>query len=605
MGIKTPKIRNWRDCDNLDRLLFFAQSLEEKLFDYTIDSYKARALNIHTILYELSAVCSKVVEARLNTGVLIPLIEEFKDQVVTDPVIGDKERHHFKVYVERLENLRSKPNELLDLIEAMLIEIEGYYWDKLKDLISKEVRGKSNSRLIATLADLFISEAELQGFHRSYVYHITKKSFWRSKISSIEVIDEFLSLFSNGSKDYIFLLKATTDFLQMKDFAASFAMEISKQAPNLDFGHNQASKFIDDNEEYPIFVTIKVEAAQNPVNARIYAERQMEALANVFSFHVHHVEPSWYSVALCLNQENQFEGFLKAPMPPIKRCRHSTVNNKKEAIKKTIELLSGRHFYRDDLKLFFKALDYHRAALTAETPENQLVDLWAALEAFLPVPDADGSRITHYVSTLSPCLTLSYSDKLFSDLEESFLNDNVKLVEFVQKCFPGKSFKEALVCLIVAEEQEENRSELYKMIGCNPLLRHRCFTLNEKFSSNKKVYKTLIEHKQRVSWHMQRIYTTRNQIVHDAESLPYLTTLVENLHFYIDALINSVSIIGAKSKSKCTANGAIRLLSISEQSWLCQLKSQSEIRCNESNFLTIVYGQCNPLSQYNSAFSVQ
>ncbi len=326
---------------------------------------------------------------------------------------------------------------------------------------------------------------------------------------------------------------------------------------------------------------------------------------DVFSFHVHHVDPNWYSVALCLDEENNFKGFLKPPMQPIKRCRHSSIENKGAEIKKTIELLSGHHFSRDDSRLFFKALDYHRAALTAETPENQLVDLWGALEAFLPVPDADGSKITHYVSTLSPCLTLSYSEKLFNDLEESFQNADESLCEFVQNFLAERPFKEALVYLIVAEEQEANRQELYKRISRNPLLRHRCFTLNEKYSSNKRVYKTLNEHKQRVSWHMQRIYAARNQIVHNAESLPYLGTLVENLHSYIDTLVNSVSIIGAKSRSICTANGAIRLLSVSEHSWLHQLKTQSKIRCNESNYLQIVYGEYNPLSQYNSGFSLK
>jgi len=47
--IKTP---HWSDIPNQQGLLFFAQALNEALFDYTLDTYKPPALNIRLLCIE-------------------------------------------------------------------------------------------------------------------------------------------------------------------------------------------------------------------------------------------------------------------------------------------------------------------------------------------------------------------------------------------------------------------------------------------------------------------------------------------------------------------------------------------------------------------------
>ena len=43
--MKQYDLRNWTISEETEGLLFFAQRMDEILFDYTVDSYKGRMLN--------------------------------------------------------------------------------------------------------------------------------------------------------------------------------------------------------------------------------------------------------------------------------------------------------------------------------------------------------------------------------------------------------------------------------------------------------------------------------------------------------------------------------------------------------------------------------
>jgi hypothetical protein len=272
----------------------------------------------------------------------------------------------------------------------------------------------------------------------------------------------------------------------------------------------------------------------------------------------------------------------------MKRCLHSRIAECKDQVNEVIEVLGERHFQRGEARVFFKAIDYHRAAVETTMPENQLVDLWAALEGFLPPPGEDTARITHYVNVLLPCLTLTYAEKLFRYVAAALQSGESKLEQLVQGTAPGGSFFEATVCLLVAEEHENRRQELFSLLAEHPLLRFRCFNLGEEFRTAERVHTTLKMHRERIAWHIQRIYSTRNQIVH---------------HAYVDTLIKAIARVGVQANRPTSVAGAIKLLSVAEQMYLKDIKTSAE-RCSIENFRTIVFGSANPLSPCHDRFAI-
>ncbi|MEG0578224.1 MAG: hypothetical protein RR500_10280, partial [Bacilli bacterium] len=62
----------------------------------------------------------------------------------------------------------------------------------------------------------------------------------------------------------------------------------------------------------------------------------------------------------------------------------------------------------------------------------------------------------------------------------------------------------------------------------------------EILKSPKKVLDVIEQHQIKIRWQVRRIYRTRNIIVHSGGSLPYIDTLIENAHDYLDQSINAV-----------------------------------------------------------------
>ncbi|MDT3737555.1 MAG: hypothetical protein ROZ00_15105 [Denitratisoma sp.] len=453
------------------------------------------------------------------------------------------------------------------------------------------------------LADSFISEAELQGFHRSYVFHTARKYFWRKRIHSPLDVDDFLTLFEQEPREYRFLFKVANSLLTVREFAKHLGLDVMESAPEIKTSHPHAVDFLQKSEQFPSFLLTTSIKARDSVSARIRAERYLLALSSVYAFHVHHEHCYWQPVALCLGANGTYDGLLKPPVTAMKRCLQSSVDDCREHINQTIDVLAGIHFHKSDSAVFVKALDYHRAATETSTAENQLVDLWAALEGFLPPPEVDSARITHYVGVLLPCLTLTYAEKLFRYVAAALEECDSTITNLIESISSTDSFFENTVRVLVTDECASVRSQLFTELGGNPLLRFRCFNLFDEFKSSERTHETLKAHRVRLGWHVQRIYSTRNQIVHSAEALPYLDTLVENLHTYIDTLIRSIARVGVQAYSPTSIASAIKLLSISEQSYLRELKSSKDL-CSADNYRNIVFGASNPLSPFHDHFCI-
>ena len=79
-----------------------------------------------------------------------------------------------------------------------------------------------------------------------------------------------------------------------------------------------------------------------------------------------------------------------------------------------------------------------------------------------------------------------------------------------------------------------------------PLLQYRIEYYGKMYSDCNKLKLFLTSHRKRVSWHIMRIYRNRNMIVHDGSYFPYIGIIVQNLHYYIDCLIDTINFYAGK-----------------------------------------------------------
>lgn len=592
--MRKPYLKKWSNLENTSSLLLFAQALYEMLFHHTMDSFKAPALNVHSSLFELVHLSSLVASDKVKKGALTPIISELCYHLNNDVVISKALDQEIKVAIATLQNKDSTPRDIYKLSRALEKIISEFYWKSIKSSIVEEVNKSCNAKEIILLAQAFCTEAEIQGYSRSYIYNMVRLFFFIDKknhplIDSTDVIVDFLGFFDNKVRKWTAVYRASNNFLAYSKYAESYGMIISNEAPDIaDCDNKRINEFVS-MDGMPAYLYFNDEEACDPEAARTSCELMLGLFCDAASYHDHLIKLDYSDTCLIKDDGSKWICLSERPNPMLlgERIKKKTIDKDYE---RTNEILSGRHFPDQSMRAFGKALDMHRAALQSINPENQLLDLWAALEGFIPSSDGRLDRVVHYTNQILPSLTLSYNEKIFKYLAKSLYIAGKEVRSFVDEIDGFDCFFNKVVFLISTEDMTDKRSELYALLGSHPLLRNRCFSCSEAFHSNKSVLKMLKTHRMKVTWHFSRIYSTRNQIIHNADSLPYLSTLVENLHSYVDILLKEVSDVAVSSARMMTISDALEILIIQEKSYLNSLELGSRESCAKSNYHEIIFG---------------
>ena len=90
--------------------------------------------------------------------------------------------------------------------------------------------------------------------------------------------------------------------------------------------------------------------------------------------------------------------------------------------------------------------------------------------------------------------------------------------------------------LLFLPQYKEERKKIYGILGDFPVLRSRIACIAE-LDTTKKVKEYVGKYAQRVTWHLYRMYRTRNAIIHSGEVPHNIKYLGEHLHAYVDATL--------------------------------------------------------------------
>lgn len=116
---------HWKK-ENLDCLLFFAQTIDEMLFDYTLDSYKPLALNTRLLCIECLSTIEEVKGDFMPKRNLASIIEELRWSLNRDLAARDLLGKKFEYYLRQL-----KPNEIkLKELETIINHLYGFFDDR-------------------------------------------------------------------------------------------------------------------------------------------------------------------------------------------------------------------------------------------------------------------------------------------------------------------------------------------------------------------------------------------------------------------------------------------------------------------------------------------
>ncbi|MGD8717682.1 MAG: hypothetical protein PVH29_02560 [Candidatus Zixiibacteriota bacterium] len=597
--MRQPDLTKWRYTPQLEGVLFFAQAIEEFLFHHTFDGFRAPALNTHSRAYELYYIATQYDDGKVTSSAVEPIIEELKWSIKNDAVISGGSSGVITTICRRLNVSSNTPEELSSLSLALLKEISSVYWPALKEKIIEAVLKPRKKEELLKLAQTFTAEIELEGFDRQFLYRTNNEFFFDPNNDPTRIYDPrqiigFLKLFDKETRSWSVVFRGTEVFSEFSGLSEEYGINITVIKPVVERELVWADEFLAVNTRFPLYITIPEIKAKEFFTARDTAEYLLEAFISVCSFYDHHANFEWSNKSLIINEETQYLELLERRINPMFCGDVRADASTKTSILNAINIFGGKTFAESAKRGIKRAFEYHAAALKTLTNENKLLDLWVTLEGFIPVTKKKQDRITYYTNMLVPVLTLSYTLRLFSYMADNLRYGGSLVRNFIEDSSSTGDFLEKATKIIVCEDMKDMRSRLYGLLNEHPLLKYRVFRCHDYFYSSKRIENSIREYRALVIWHIRRIYNMRNQIVHSARSLPYLSTLVENLHSYVDSLIDAVTKLDGTPRDKLDIFDALIKFSILSDCYLAKLSGE-DVKCISGNYWDLLFGAENPL----------
>ncbi len=536
---------HWKK-ENLDCLLFFAQTIDEMLFDYTLDSYKPLALNTRLLCIECLSTIEEVKGDFMPKRNLASIIEELRWSLNRDLAARDLLGKKFEYYLRQL-----KPNEIkLKELETIINHLYGFFDDRkylkqIEKILIKLVKENKEKKNIKKLTNCYISELVNYGYNVNHIYFQNNMFFFnqnkRKSIEKAEEIVEFFKIFDFETKEFTVVFIGSYIFTQFKDTLNKFDIVVTKNYSCFSKlqEDNNFKKSRKNNESFIIHSKVK---DIDHHSAKEQAESFLEQAVNLFNFYHHKQKPEIRKKCVVSRKEDNYVVVINEPLKSILKTKFE--ETPANAAKNVEKVLNEVKLKSDSLYRFTRCIDLHSAALSTSTLENQILDLWASVETLIPKSsELNQDRIVQISSKLIPFLQINYAEKLFKQVLkdlQSWNKSKLQTILLKVKHNNAKNNLEKIVALITLEDNLDLRKEIYNDLSDFPLLKFRIFELNNSFKSPETIKRSLNNHKQKLEWHLRRIYRTRSLIIHSGTFPSYTHLLIEHLHNYLDIFLSKI-----------------------------------------------------------------
>ena len=189
------------------------------------------------------------------------------------------------------------------------------------------------------------------------------------------------------------------------------------------------------------------------------------------------------------------------------------------------------------------ALEQHSIAMASSDAMAGLVGMWTALECLVG-GSGTGSAIRRIVRWVPPTVAARRVDKITRYLavccryfyRETSSRPNALFARSSPYWMSPRDVFEA----ITGEEGNHLIQQLLQDVARHPLLRFRVYESWKNMHEPKTVQRQLRISRQRLAWHLERIYRARNMTVHMGEPPPHLSALIGHVQYYFSRCVSRI-----------------------------------------------------------------
>lgn len=583
-------LKKWDDPTASSSLVYLSQLLDEMLFDFSLDTYKASVMHTGLLCIEALQTIKEVEAGNIKAPNIGHVIAELVATFEKDPVALSLTPLPLNAFLPILKNPKTPPRELTTILELLVLQLSpSQYRTKNEELLKIEVcRGHSIPQ-IRRLTRSYITTLIASGFSQTYLQQATKDFFCygKDRISDNEAISDYFSLFQIELREFSVVFRLQDIFEHMAEAFAPLEIKVSRNLPDgLDLAKYPSFSPDGDSKLYGVVSNIK---ALDSYAARLIAEKRVRLCSTLISIFHHKESPTWLPECLVYDVQGKTCKLVRTPMNAMHKCSDLL---QPVASKRLGLLMSEFSLERNSFSKFVRSAQLHSMALRSDFEENQILNLWISLESLVPseTKSEDASNIEHIVASLVPFLTIGYFERLLNNLGKDLLRWNYFVTKRALRPVSGHKVTDKLVKLLVLPQFENERIELENEFRDFHLLADRFEYFRTVLSSPTRVVEALDAHRLRLEWQIRRIYRARNILVHSGHTPPYTRSLIEHAHDYLDTVLALLVKLASRPK---TVNSVAQGFKHVELRYGIYYKglTQRGLTFDETNIETLVLGR--------------
>lgn len=587
--MKFRTLSKWDDPAASHALVFCAQLLEEMLFDFTPDTYKPSVLHTGLLCLEASEVISDIDQGIIREPNLWHVLAELCKNIESDPVAKSllplSVSSLFPVLKVK-DGPVTRVRPVIDLLRVNLSPIK--YRAKIEQMLHKELTTSRRYQEIRRLARAYVTHIIAYGYHPQFIRECVHQFFWygKNRISNENAIGDFFSLFPTDQSKFDVLFKVDSELEFVGTLFSTIGVSFSRTLP----AEFDVSKFPDFNNSRGenVFALIGDVEAKDVFSARERAESRLRVVATIHTIYHHRSSLKWSGYCLVKERRtgacrkiNESRSAMQKREDPKPMTRYVRLKG----------LVEGFSLEKDSFEKFHRSAQLHSMALASDSLENQILNVWIALESLVPSETRgdSSSTIEHISSSLSNFLNVVYIDRLLGNLAKDLLLWNSWLVRKILKKVKGRRLEDKLIRLLALNDYESCRDELEVATKDFYLLRDRLEYFKSALSSPASVAAALKTHAQRLEWQIRRIYRARNIVVHSGRTPRYTRALIEHAHDYLDTILVTLVELASNPKTIHSVPQGFKFVELRYREYLANLEQKGQC-FDESNIENLAFG---------------
>ncbi|MEJ6495870.1 hypothetical protein [Pseudoalteromonas lipolytica] len=572
-------IAKWDKPEESENLLFFAQLLEELLFNFSLDTYKPSALNSSLLCSEALDVIEEIENGNIKKPNLNHVLKELCESLRRDNVA----KSLLTLELSQINSVLLEPSKsTLDkkvVVELIHRQIHlNKYKKQNEELLTKVIIGEKNFSQIRSLTRNFATTLLNLGYGSNWLSKITLDFFYydKNRIADNSAIKDFLQLFDREPFEYMVIFKGCRLFEKISNSCERFEVKILESLAEINVDTSAHDFSVGPHE---LLIQVNKINARDIHSAKAKADSRLELINTLFSLFHHKKAPDFQHDCLVINVTNGEVNRSKKAINIMHKC----VDLKPPAAARKMNLfISDFSLEKISFQKFTRSAELHSLALNSDSIENQMINLWIALESIIPKNKDDNlCTIEGIVENTLPFLNVTYYQRLISRLAKDLINWKRNFFISLIKPIEADGITQKLIKLISLPEYEEQRNQLRAEFKDFHLISDRFEYFCSVFSSPKTLLEGLDNHSKRVEWQIRRIYRARNIIVHSGKTPSYTSILVENIHDYLDVIIGTLIQLATKPKRIISIDQGFKYLSLTHESYKRELGRKGSVFTSE------------------------